>query len=146
MLKRQRTKSSHTSGIFCTEYKDSRNKSYIQECDMTPCGPLKFNRRFRGTYHLPHQGRRISRARNRRESKWQAELGLFFDPEDGGDTFLRIVGWFSMDHTALYSRRQYFHNLRCQNLKSYKQLIILGNFLETNFLPFSTSPPHVTTA
>jgi hypothetical protein len=34
------------------------------------------------------QGRRTSHARKQRESKWQAEL---FDPEDGGDVFLRNV-------------------------------------------------------
>jgi hypothetical protein len=27
-------------------------------------------------------------------------LGLFFDAEDGGDMFLRNVGWFSTDYTA----------------------------------------------
>jgi hypothetical protein len=32
-------------------------------------------------------------------------LGLFFDPEDGGDMFLHDVGSFSPDHTALYPRR-----------------------------------------
>jgi hypothetical protein len=31
-------------------------------------------------------------------------LGLFFDPEDVGDTFLRI-GCLSTDYTALYPRR-----------------------------------------
>jgi hypothetical protein len=32
-------------------------------------------------------------------------LGLIFDPEDGGDNFLRNVGWLSADYTALYPRR-----------------------------------------
>jgi hypothetical protein len=40
--------------------------------DITPCSPLKFNRRFGGTHRLCLQGRRISRARNQRESRWQA--------------------------------------------------------------------------
>jgi hypothetical protein len=29
-------------------------------------------------------------------------LGLFFDPEDGGDMFLRNVDWLSMDNRAFY--------------------------------------------
>jgi hypothetical protein len=33
-------------------------------------------------------------------------LGLFFDPKDGGNMFLRNVGRLSMDYTALYPRRQ----------------------------------------
>jgi hypothetical protein len=33
-------------------------------------------------------------------------LCLFFYPEDGGDMFLRNVGWLSTDYTALYPRRQ----------------------------------------
>jgi hypothetical protein len=32
-------------------------------------------------------------------------LNLFFDPEDGGDTFLRNVGCNSTDYTASYPRR-----------------------------------------
>jgi hypothetical protein len=31
-------------------------------------------------------------------------LGLFFDPEDGGDVFLRNVSLLSTDCTALYPR------------------------------------------
>jgi hypothetical protein len=33
-------------------------------------------------------------------------LGLSFDPEDGGDMFLRNIGWLSTDCTALYPRKQ----------------------------------------
>jgi hypothetical protein len=40
--------------------------------NITPCSPLDVNRRFGGTYHLHPQGRRISQARNQRESMWQA--------------------------------------------------------------------------
>jgi hypothetical protein len=36
--------------------------------DITPCSPLKINRRFRGTYCLHLQGRRISQARNQGKS------------------------------------------------------------------------------
>jgi hypothetical protein len=34
---------------------------------------------------------------------WFAEL--FFDPEDGGDMFLRNVGCYPTDYTASYPRR-----------------------------------------
>jgi hypothetical protein len=39
--------------------------------------------------------------------------GLLFDPEDGGDIFLRNVGWLSTDYMALYPRRQ---NFKCKML------------------------------
>jgi hypothetical protein len=45
--------------------------------DITPCSPLKVNRRFGGTYRLNLQGLRISRARNQRENEWQAGLCSF---------------------------------------------------------------------
>jgi hypothetical protein len=54
--------------------------------DITPSSPLKLNQRFGGTYRLHLQGRRISRARNQRESRFHAGfLLVLFDPEDGGD-------------------------------------------------------------
>jgi hypothetical protein len=44
--------------------------------DITPCSPLRFNRRFGGTYRLHLQGGRISLARNQLESWWHAERKL----------------------------------------------------------------------
>jgi hypothetical protein len=66
--------------------------------DITPCSPLKVNQRFEGKYPLLLHCRKISRARKQSQGRWQAEphagffLGLFFDPEDGGDMFLHNVG------------------------------------------------------
>jgi hypothetical protein len=39
-------------------------------------------------------------------------LGLLYHPGDGGDMFLRNVGWLSLDYTSLYPKIQkssYFH-------------------------------------
>jgi hypothetical protein len=48
--------------------------------DITQCSRLKVNRRFGGTCRLHLQGWRISRARNQRESRWEAELWRRFVP------------------------------------------------------------------
>jgi hypothetical protein len=47
-------------------------------------------------------------------------LGLFFDTEDGGDMFLRNVGWLPADYMVLYPEDSTLHNHRCENLKSCK--------------------------
>jgi hypothetical protein len=54
---------------------------------ITPCSPMKVNLRFGGSYRLLLQDRRISRARNQPDSRWQ------------------VVGGISTDYTALYPRR-----------------------------------------
>jgi hypothetical protein len=53
------------------------------------------------------KGRRIVQRASRWHilAHWFAEQ--FFDPEDGGDTFLRNVGYKSTDYTASYPRRRY---------------------------------------
>jgi hypothetical protein len=47
-------------------------------------------------------------------------LCLFFDPEDGGDMFLRNAGWLSTDYTALYPRRY-----NCSLKSSWKCLWVI---------------------
>jgi hypothetical protein len=36
-------------------------------------------------------------------------LGLFIDPEDGGDMLLRNVGWLYTDYTTLYQKLGLFY-------------------------------------
>jgi hypothetical protein len=78
------------------------------------CSQMKVNRRIGGTYFLHLQGRRISQATNQSEAGnsisalcWSLIDSLFYY-EDGGSMFLRNVGWFSADYTALYSRPEFF--------------------------------------
>jgi hypothetical protein len=56
--------------------------------DMTPCSPLKTNRRFGGTCRLHLQGRRIQQNSACYLLHTDFLLGLFFDSEDGDDMFL----------------------------------------------------------
>jgi hypothetical protein len=46
-------------------------------------------------------------------------LGIFFDPEDGGDIFLRNIGWLSMATLRYIPEDSILHNHCCENLKSY---------------------------
>jgi hypothetical protein len=86
--------------------------------DITPFSPFNINRCFGGTYRLHLQERIISRARNQCESRWQAELCLFFDPEDGSEIFLRDVGWLSNGLSGVISQKiATLHNHRCEDLK-----------------------------
>jgi hypothetical protein len=99
--------------------------------NIMPCSLLTVNRRFGGTYRLHLQGSRISQVRNQREAgNTQSSKGFsqqisdnlppacllvscwtyFFDPEDGGDMFLRNVCWHSTDYTALYLKCWYSSN------------------------------------
>jgi hypothetical protein len=57
-------------------------------------------------------------------------LGLFFEPADGGDMFLRIVGIFS-EYTALNIGERIVPTHCCESLRSYdctKVLDCLANY------------------
>jgi hypothetical protein len=75
--------------------------------DITPCSPLSVIRRFGGTYRLRRQGWKIKLSKKPALKQLESFPAYFFVPEDGGDMFLRNVGWHSTDYTALYPRRLY---------------------------------------
>jgi hypothetical protein len=82
--------------------------------DTMPCSPLQVNGRFGGTCSLHFQGRRTNQVRNQAVSfLFYAGLliGLFFDPQNGGDRFLRNFGWLLMEYTALYPRKMELFSL-----------------------------------
>jgi hypothetical protein len=78
------------------------------------CSPLKVNRRFGRTYPLHFQVRRIRRTRHRLVALFaicfQAGIFvcLFFDPENGGNMFLRNVVSLNANYISLYPKRWYF--------------------------------------
>jgi hypothetical protein len=62
--------------------------------NITPCSPLKVNRRFGRTYHLHLQGW-ISRVRYQRESRWQARRWRTYIPPKSQLTFNGLRGVIS---------------------------------------------------
>jgi hypothetical protein len=78
--------------------------------DITPCTPLKVNRRFGGTYCLHLQGRRISRARNQCKSRWKARWRWHVPPKRRL-TFNGLHSYIPEDSTL--------HNHRYENLISH---------------------------
>jgi hypothetical protein len=53
-------------------------------------------------------------------------LGLFLNLNDGGNKFLRNVGWLSTTTRRYISEVRALHNHRCENLKSYIDSFALG--------------------
>jgi hypothetical protein len=80
------------------------------------CNPLKVNLHFGGTCRLHRHAGYV--------------LGLFFDPEDGGDIILRNVDWLQL-------------NTRCYILqcpKSLEQMGILFIIYYLHYMPYMFTP------
>jgi hypothetical protein len=70
--------------------------------DITPRSPLKANTSFGGTRRLRLQGRRISQARNRHQSRWQAkQMGESCSSETSVD-FQRNRGRYIAENRTLH--------------------------------------------
>jgi hypothetical protein len=67
-------------------------------CNVTPCSQVDHSR-FEGTYRLQLQGLRLSG----QPASILRLHGLFFDPEDGGNMFLRNFGKLRTDYIELNS-------------------------------------------
>jgi hypothetical protein len=94
--------------------------------DISPCSPLKVNRLFGGKYWLHLQDRRISKGRNRTKQTGCACYmlhygflpGLLFEPEDGGDMFVRNVTWL---YSGLRGVKSQTIELFFSNVASWKE-------------------------
>jgi hypothetical protein len=81
--------------VFLQTYHTMKSTAF---CHVTSSSSLKANRRFGGTFRVRLRGRRRSRqemdmkADGMRSSRASLLLGLFFDPEHGGNVSVRNVG------------------------------------------------------
>jgi hypothetical protein len=84
--------------------------------DITPCSPLKVNRRFWGTYRLHLQGRRIIRARNQHETDVQAEA--ICSSETSVD-FQRTIWHYIPEDSTLHNRTSSFRFVFVHSVEVY---------------------------
>jgi hypothetical protein len=89
--------------------------------DITPCSPLKVNRRFGETYRLHLQGRRVSQKRN------QSEAG---SKQIRGEIFLRNFGWFQRNTRRYNSEdtNSSFHGLILSVLMMFGSLLPISSY------------------
>jgi hypothetical protein len=101
--------------LFCSQLQiclDTQISLYILKgtifWDITPCSPLRFNRRFGGTYRLHLQGRK-NKPSKKPEGK---QVEALCSPETSVDSQRTTRRCIQEDVTR--------HNHRCENLRSCK--------------------------
>jgi hypothetical protein len=103
---------------------------------MTPCSPLKVNRRFGGTCRLCLQGRRISQARNQRKAGSKQSTGREWYESVAAIMLLTLRCWgLIQDWRGLPSGM-----LRCsdrwKSTAFHRNMLPLYSWLKSNRLPF----------
>jgi hypothetical protein len=89
--------------------------------DIRPCSSVEIHTSFGETYCRHLQARRLSQRGNQHDASRKSLLipgfflGLFFDPEYGGSTFLRNGGELLLNYMPEDS---FLHSHQCENLKS----------------------------
>jgi hypothetical protein len=72
--------------------------------DITPCSPLIGNWRFEGTFRVHLEVEEEAKEETSMKQVADFLLALFFDPEDGGDMFLRNISWLITRYTTLHPK------------------------------------------
>jgi hypothetical protein len=85
---------------------------------VTPCRPVKVNRRFKGAYCLHLHGLCVNKKRNQHKAGCKQGaccllpagllIGLLFSPENGGNIFLRTRLTFTGLQGVIYQKTELF--------------------------------------
>jgi hypothetical protein len=96
---------------------------------ITPCSPFKANRRLGGTYRLGVQGRRIIQARNQHEAGSKQRSYTSYSTLNMEAKYSSETSVDFQRTTCLYiPEDRTLHNHRCDNLRSYKSILICHRF------------------
>jgi hypothetical protein len=88
--------------------------------DITPCNPFESQMMLRSNISPPSSGRRINQAKNRHESDWFLALFIFWPCRWRRHILPKRRLTFNGLHGVISQKvGRIFHNLCCENVKSY---------------------------
>jgi hypothetical protein len=97
-----------TNLYFCQPVQKKKSSIFW---DVVPYSRVKVNQRFRRTFHLHFQGRKISQRRNQYEAGTKQRMKAKYSSETSVDFQGNTMRYIPEDRTL--------YNHRCENLKSY---------------------------